>query len=177
MPPCSTIQQLALYLGHPWKYNHLEQSSWRYEIIDGSGRGLLFRTANNNRFEISGMFSHRRTKPHHNDYKTIGVSRDRHPKDLAADISRRLLPHYFEAYKLALKRYEDEQQHEENLDYICHLLKKASKGHFSSSSRGERRIYFDHGEMQLWAIDKTITLKLNRLSPEKVLQILHVLRQ
>ncbi len=38
------IEQVALYLGRPWKVNHLrEQSNWRYEIIDGQGRGLFFR--------------------------------------------------------------------------------------------------------------------------------------
>ena len=40
------IEQIALYLGRPWKFNALEQEScWQRQIIDGQGRGLIISKA------------------------------------------------------------------------------------------------------------------------------------
>ena len=44
MTPQAKVEQIALYLGKPWKYSRLgEPSNWRFEIIDGCGRGLYLR--------------------------------------------------------------------------------------------------------------------------------------
>lgn len=39
----SKAQQVALFLGRPWRFNHLYESCWSFQIIDGSGRGLHLR--------------------------------------------------------------------------------------------------------------------------------------
>lgn len=44
MTPRSQVELIALYLGKPWKFLRLgEPTDWRFEIIDGTGRGLYFR--------------------------------------------------------------------------------------------------------------------------------------
>lgn len=58
------IEQIALYLGRPWKFNALEQEScWQRQIIDGQGRGLIIsKEYNQPKFKISGRFDKARTR-------------------------------------------------------------------------------------------------------------------
>ena len=116
MSPQAKVEEIALYLGKPWKYSRLgEPSNWRFEIIDGCGRGLYFRLEKD-RFKIGGMFPRQKCRAWHEDYKDIGVSIARSAKDIAADIKRRLIPHYLKAYEAALLRYEEEQEKEAHLN-------------------------------------------------------------
>ena len=102
MTPQAKVEEIALYLGKPWKYSRLgEPSNWRFEIIDGCGRGLYFRLEKE-RFKIGGMFPRQKCRAWHEDYKDIGVSAVRSAKDIAADIKRRLIPNYLKAYEAAL---------------------------------------------------------------------------
>ena len=102
MKPQAKIEEIALYLGKPWKFSRLgEPSKWRFEIIDGCGRGLYF-TLYGDKFKIGGMFPRQKSSPWRDDYKEIGASVERPAKDIAADIMRRLMPHYLKSYESAL---------------------------------------------------------------------------
>ena len=172
--PRALVEQIALYLGRPWKFNGLgEVSKWQWEIIDGAGKCLYFRE-DKNRFKITGHFPRNRTSPYHRDYKTIGVSMSRSPKDIAADISRRLIPHYTKAFEIAVQRYGEEKAHEERIAHITHLIKKASKGRCVDHDKRNPTIYFNDGQAKIWS-DETITLEIRKLSTKQVIQILSLL--
>jgi len=169
MTPLSQVEQVALYLGKPWKFNRLcESSSWRFEIIDGNGRGLYFRI-DGNKFSVSGIFPRGKTMPCHNDYKTIGLSISRPARDIAADIQRRLIPCYLEAYEKALKQYQNAQAKEERLDLIAQTIIKVMGGRLGHHSRTARTIYFENGEAEIWSSEE-ITLKLRNLSIDQAIQ-------
>ncbi|MCP4080551.1 MAG: hypothetical protein GY743_09905 [Planctomycetaceae bacterium] len=169
------IEQVALYLGRPWKVNHLrEQSNWRYEIIDGQGRGLFFRVEGQ-KFRVSGSFSNGRTQSYSSDYKTIGVSIARNPKDIAADISRRLLPHYFRAWQIATERYQDTRAKKDRQELILRALCKVGQGKVSAHCENPKRVYFENAQAELHLGSDEVRLKLDRLTPEKAIQILGLL--
>ena len=172
------IEQVALYLGRPWKFNHLEQeSSWQRQIIDGQGRALIFsHQYNSERFKISGKFDRRFTEPLHSDYHSIGVSFTRHPKAIAADIQRRLLPNYLKAYDQARQRYIDNQSKIERINHMAHLLSKASNGCIISDGATQKRICFTNGEMTFYGSSEELSLSLHSLSVEDVLKVLAALR-
>ena len=165
------IEEIALYLGAPWRFNRLgESSKYHLEIIDGAGRVLFFRTQRK-KFQISGHFPANRTIVHRKEYKTIGVSVERSAKHIAADIQRRLLPHYAESYESAKKRYIERKSQEQKLDHIAQALNRLGKGKIDLYGRGSRTIYFDRGHADLWS-DETISMSLNNLSAEKAIQII-----
>lgn len=172
------IEQVALYLGRPWKFNHLEQEScWQRQIVDGQGRALIIsRQYNSERFKISGKFDRLFTEPLHSDYNSIGISFTRHPKVIAADIQRRLLPNYLEAYNHARQRYIETQAKLERINNVTHLLSKASNGRIISDGAIQKRICFTNGEMTLYGYSEEISLSLHSLSVEDVIKMLAVLK-
>ena len=174
MTPQAKVEEIALYLGKPWKYSRLgEPSNWRFEIIDGCGRGLYFRLEQE-RFKIGGMFPRQKCRAWHEDYKDIGVSVTRSAKDIASDIKRRLIPHYLKAYEAALLRYEEEQEKEAHLNLIAQSIVTVSQGRIADQSRARKTIYFDQGTAEIWS-SGDINLNLNRLSIEQVIQIVSLL--
>ena len=167
------VEQVALYLGSPWKFNRRgEDATWRLEIIDGMGRGLWFRfDSHKDRFDICGRFPGKKTAPIREDHKSIGVSAARPAKDIARDIRRRLLPHYSEAYDRAVARYRDNQKREEHLTFIAEAVTKVTNGRLASQNeRGRRTVYFDHGEAHIWS-SGDVHLELRALSADKAIQI------
>ena len=69
--PQAKVEEIALYLGKPWKFSRLgEASNWRYEIIDGGGRGLYFRL-DGDKFKIGGVFPRYKTSAWRDEYKVI----------------------------------------------------------------------------------------------------------
>lgn len=173
--PALHIEQIALYLGRPWKVNRLrEPSSWSHEIIDGTGRGLHFRV-DGERFIISGLFPRNKTSHINGAYRSIGVSIKRPAKAIAADIMRRLLPCYVEFYAKAVKHYSQEQEKQTRLSHIATLLARRTGGRVADNSCAARTVYFTHGTAELWS-DETITLALSRVSVEQAIQIAEVLK-
>lgn len=169
------IEEIALYLGKPWKFSRLgEPSNWRFEIIDGCGRGLYFRLEKK-RFKISGMFPRQKCRAWHEDYKDIGVSAERSAKDIASDINRRLIPHYLKAYDAALLRYNEERRKTEHLNLIAQSIVTVTQGRIADHSRARRTVYFEKGTAEIWS-SGDINLNLNRLPIEKVIQILAMLK-
>ena len=167
------VEQVALYLGPPWKFDRTgEPSNWRYEITDGGGRALVFSHcySSTGKFQISGAFPRSRTSPHRDDYKTIGVSITRPPRDIAADVSRRLIPHYLEAYDRAKANHQQQHEQEQALELIGQAIIKVTGGRFADTSRSSRTVYFDHGTAEIWT-DERITLELSNLSPEMAIKI------
>tara|TARA_R110002072_G_scaffold7604_4_gene41191 strand:- start:4817 stop:5314 length:498 start_codon:yes stop_codon:yes gene_type:complete len=164
MTPQAKVEEIALYLGEP--------SQWRFEIIDGCGRGLYFRVEKE-RFKIGGIFPRQKCRAGHEDYKDIGVSAARSAKDIAADIKRRLIPHYLKAYESALLRYNDEQEKEAHLNLIAQSVVMVSQGRILDHSRARKTIYFENGTAEIWSSGN---INLNRLSIEQVLQIVAMLK-
>lgn len=170
------VEQVALYLGHPWKFNRLrEPCNWSYEITDGYGRGLYFRV-DGEEFRICGIFPREKTYPHHEDHVQIGVRISRPAKDIATDMMRRLIPDYLEAYARAVQRYKEEQQKEEHLTLMTQAIVRVTGGRVCEYSRGAKTVYFDNGKAELWS-EHHITLELNRLSIEQTIQIAALLQQ
>ena len=175
MTPQAKVEEIALYLGKPWKYSRLgEPSNWRFEIIDGCGRGLYFRLEKD-RFKIGGMFPRQKCRAWHEDYKDIGVSAERSAKDIAADIKRRLISHYLKAYEAALLRYNEEQEKEVHLNLIVQSLVRISQGRILDHSRARKTVYFEHGMAEIWS-SGDVTLNLSRLSVAQVIRIVSLLK-
>jgi hypothetical protein len=168
----AVVQQVALHLGPPWKFNHLRRpSDWRFEIIDGRGRSLVF-CHRQGRFNVGGSFLRDRTSPHKGDFKSIGVSPARPPKDIAADVKRRLLPHYLEAFERATRRREEELAAARRLDWIARALMKVTGGHKAAyEHRAARAVHFEKGTARVW-VSGSVELELRGLSPEEAVQIL-----
>lgn len=171
----SKVEQVALYLGQPWKFNRLRQpSNYWFEIIDGSGRGLHFR-ADRRKFSISGIFPPGMMSGYRNDYKTIGVSITRPAKDIATDIIRRFLPHYLHAYDNALIRYAQEKETQQRLSYIAQSLATVTGGRIAEHGRGARTVYFEHAIAEI-SRDERVTLDLRNLSIEQAIRIAAILQ-
>jgi len=174
--PCAKVEEIALYLGKPWKFSRLgEPSNWRFEIIDGCGRGIYLRLYGD-KFKIGGMFPRHKTSAWHDDYKEIGVSMDRPAKDIAADIMRRLIPHYLKAYEAALLRHKEEQVKEASLNLIAQSIVQVTGGRIPDHSRARKTVYFDKGTAEIWS-SGDINLELQRLSVEQVIRIVSILKE
>lgn len=169
------MEEIALYLGKPWKYSRLEPSNWRFEIIDGMGRGFILRP-DKGRLKISGMFPRHKCTVYSSDYQTIGVSMARHSKGIAAEIKRRLLPDYLKSYETALLRYAEERQKDEHLRLLAESILKVSQGRIAGQNRAQKTVYFEHGEAQIW-LSGDITLNLKRLSVTQASRIIGVLNE
>ena len=173
--PALIIEQVALYLGSPWKVNHTrEPSNYVFEIIDGTGKGLFFRI-DKDRFQISGLFPRHKTSAYRSHYQSIGVSMHRPPKDLAADIRRRLLPNYLTAWEEAAQAYKDEQQKAQHLDFMAQALQKVSNGRLGPDRSYDRTVYFKKGKAQLLP-DQRVMLELRDLSIEQAIQVIGLLQ-
>ena len=174
------IEQIALYLGRPWKFNTLEQEScWQRQIIDGQGRGLIIsKEYNQPKFKISGRFDRQVTDPNQRDFCSIGVSINRQPKAIAADIQRRLLPRYLTAFDIARNRFLENQRKAELLDAIAQSFLKISKGSIIShqSCDTQKNIRFDHGMVTLYGHSEEISMDLKRLNIEQAIQIAALLK-
>lgn len=169
-----TVQKVALYMGLPWKYNHLHKSNWSFEIIDGAGRGLFFRV-DGQKFRISGNFPCGRYYSEYGQYKAIGVSLSRPAKDIAADIQRRLLPHYLKAYAQVKEVQQKRKEEKEQLQLIAQALCRATGGRMQSQSRAAHTVYFDEGHAELWH-SEDITIQLNRLNVQQAIKVIAALR-
>ncbi|MAE51586.1 MAG: hypothetical protein CMH27_07230 [Micavibrio sp.] len=171
MTPRSQVELIALYLGKPWKFLRLgEATDWRFEIIDGTGRGLYFRK-DGKQFRISGSFPRDRTSPIHCHYKTIGVSIERPARDIAADIKRRLLPHYMDAYEKALVHYREQREQENHLNLVAQALIKVTGGRSASYDKSyARTVYFTDGQAEIYS-SGDVSLELRKLSPELAIKI------
>lgn len=99
----------------------------------------------------------------------------RSPKDIAADISRRLIPHYTKAFEIAVQRYKEEKAHEERIAFTAQLIKKTSKGRAIDQDKRNPTIYFKDGQARIWT-DETISLELRNLSIKQTIQILSLLK-
>ncbi len=176
MTPQAKVEEIALYLGKPWKYSRLgEPSKWRFEIIDGCGRGLYFRLEKD-RFKIGGMFPRKKCIAYRNDYKEISVNLHRNSKSITADISRKLLPTYLKAYESALLRYNEEREKTEHLHLIASAITQVTQGRISDHSRARKTVYFDKGTAEIWS-SGDINLELNRLSISQVIRIVSLLKE
>lgn len=166
------VEKIALYLGKPWKLNRLaEPSNWRYEIIDGTGKGLFFRV-DGSYFRITGIFPRSKTDPWRKDYKTIGVSVDRNAKDAAADITRRLMPHYLKAFDHAVERYKQNKERQERTELIAQsLIAVGENARRGFENRSTVTVWFKDGEAQISSTDE-ITLRLTRLTPARAVKII-----
>ena len=80
-----------------WKLDQAYRDHiWCSAITDGTGRGIHFNTVRmKGRVYLSGRFNDN-CRPDHHEH--ISIVRNRPPQAIAADIQRRFLPWYLEAY-------------------------------------------------------------------------------
>ena len=176
MKPQAKIEEITLYLGKPWKYSRLgEESLWRFEVIDGYGRGLCFRVYGE-KLKISGMFPRHKTSAWRDDYKEIGVSIERPAKDIASDIMRRLMPRYLKSYEAALLRYTEDKEKETRLNLIAQSIVQVTDGRIPDHSRARKTVYFDQGTAEIWP-SGDINLNLRQLSIEQVIRLVAILKE
>ncbi|NEZ61029.1 J domain-containing protein [Adonisia turfae] len=97
-------------------------------------------------------------------------------KDIAADIQRRLIPHYLTAYDKAFKRHNEQIKQAEMEEYIAQaILKVAPGGRLCPDVRYSKTIYFDNGKAQLWKSDE-VRLELRYLSVDQAIRIIAMLK-
>lgn len=164
------FEQVALYLGAPWKYDRLSDAGYnRYQIIDGSGRVLTFiKEWNSERFKLNGKFPHGFWQP----CKSIGFSATRPATDIAADIRRRFLTQYIEAYDQAKKDIAERQEQEQHLQDIAQCLAKVTHGTVDLyGSTYPRNVYFENGKAEIYKGGDDITLTVSQLSPEIAIKL------
>lgn len=172
------VQQVALYLGQPWKFNHLYDSNWAFQIIDGEGRGLHLRPQTGGKLSISGTFSAKKTGRTHGKHKSIGVSISRDAKAIAADIERRLLPHYLQAFDDAVALHQKDMQREEAQNHQARALAKMAKGGriLGHGGQGSNKVvYFDHGKAEIYGYSGEVYLTLNRMTVEQAMKVIAVM--
>jgi len=97
-------------------------------------------------------------------------------KDIAAEIKRRLSPHYLKSYDAAILRRAEEEQKNEHLRLLAESILKVSQGRIAEQNRAQKTVYFEHGEAQIWS-SGDITLNLKRLSVTQALRIIGVLNE
>ncbi len=169
------IEEIALYLGHPWKFNRLNGfSKYHWSVIDGSGRGLSFYLRGDN-LTVFGNFPPNKTLSLQKNYKTIGVSVSRPAKAIAADIEKRLIPHYRNAFERAKAEHARQEKERETLQQIVDVLVKFSGGRDLRPARMPRTVSFDNGRVNLWS-DHKINLELRKVSIDQVFQIIAILQ-
>ncbi|WP_298983103.1 hypothetical protein [uncultured Roseibium sp.] len=174
------IQQVALHLGKPWKFNHRAETVYnRYEIIDGGGGALvLVKDYRKARFSVHGRFPRATTSAFHRQCKSISFAANRAPKAIAADISRRFLPGYVAAFAEARQMLLQEQAEDEERTQIARLLAQVSKGRegYHSSNSANRTVYFSDGAAEVMSAQR-VDLKLSSLSAAEAIRILAGLHQ
>lgn len=86
-----------------WRVEAARSVDWNCDLVQTDGEGRLFfgEVTRENRLQISWMLTHitdskGQALSVYSQQKSIGVSRDRHPKEIAKEIERRLLPGYAE---------------------------------------------------------------------------------
>ena len=161
---------IALHLGKPWKFNALrDPSNWSFELIDGHGRGLFFRCeyGASKKYRISGNFSASKTGRHYGKGHSIGVSRSRAAKAIAADITRRLLPDYLAAFDTAVARYHAEKERDHMKELVKAAIIKVAGGQFYA---WRDSVSFDDGEAKFTYGDN-IELTLRNLTPDQAIRI------
>ena len=168
------IEKIALFLGQPWKVSRLSGTDWRHDIIDGTGRELFFRVEKD-KFKIMGCFPRDRCKAHHSDYLSIGVSMNRPAQDIAADIKRRLLPHYLERYPVTVQRFKDHKAKEEHIDLITQTVRRVTGGYLSYHGSGARTLHFEEGSAEIWS-DCRIDLNLRKMTVDQAIAVMAALQ-
>ncbi|MET1414393.1 hypothetical protein ABVF61_19135 [Roseibium sp. HPY-6] len=173
------IEQAALYLCVPWKLSRLKEQSCieRYEIIDGSGRGLsIVRDWNKPRFKVIGQFPDRLTSRYHRACKSIGFNPERPAKDIAVDIKRRFLPTYLERFEQSKQAKSEECASDSELKIIADAIMKVTGGHESGHHccTSRRMVHFLGGSAEVTA-GQCINLTLHSLSAEQGISILAAL--
>lgn len=170
------VQEVALYLGQPWKYNFLKyqgEREWRAEIIDGTGRGLFFSYDEKGRFEISGQFPRDRTR--YGSREKIGVSTHRTAKSIAQDIERRLLPDYLAAYEEARKRYLEEQKKEQQARFRVQSVATALNGTPGKDHYNSFDCVNFEGGTAVFNYRGSVDLNMRNLTIEEAVQVASVL--
>lgn len=171
--PHAIVEQVALYLGAPRKFYRLgEPSEWQFRIIDGTGRGLVFsKQYRGKKFTISGMYLRGARYSHSGYCQSIGVSISRPPKDIAADINRRLLPDYLVAYDKMKTRILEDQEQIQRIHVIAQSLAKVTDGHIAPhSGSDQRQVYFTQGQAQIYSSGE-VKLELRSISAEQAIKI------
>lgn len=166
------VQEVALYLGQPWKYNFLKYQSereWRAEIIDGTGKGLFFYYDEKGRFEISGQFPRDRTR--YASCGKIGVSTHRTAKSIAQDIERRLLPDYHEAYEKGQKLYLAEQEKEQQRLFKIQSVATALRGTPGKDHYYSQDCVNFEGGSAVFNYRGSIELKMHNLTIAEAVQV------
>lgn len=171
--PHAIVEQVALHLGAPWKFYRLgEASDWQFRIIDGTGRGLVFcKDYRVKKFTVSGMHPRGASYSRTGYYKEIGVSISRPPKEIAADICRRLLPDYLDAYDQMKTRLVEEQEQLQRIHLIAQSLAKVTGGRIAHHSGSDQRtVYFPQGQAQITRTGE-VKLELRSISAEQAIKI------
>ena len=105
----------------------------------------------------------------------IGVSINRPAQDIAADIKRRLLPHYLERYPQTVARFQENKAKEQHLHLITQALQRIAGGRLSHHGRGARSLYFKRGDAEIRR-DGQIDLNLRKLTVEQAIKVISVIQ-
>ena len=116
-----------------------------------------------------------RCKAHGDDYMSIGVSIHRPAQDIAADIKRRLLPHYLKQWPVTVQRYQDYKSQQEQIELITQTLKRVAGGHVTGHGRGARTLHFEGGSAEIWS-NLDVSLRLSKLTVEQAIKIVAIIQ-
>lgn len=171
------IEQVVLYLGKPWRLDRRALCQWQYMVIDGTGRRLVMRPEHGKpKLKISGAFPACHRYANSNHYKSIGVSFNRAPKDIAADIQRRLIPHYLEAFEEVKATSQKQQKDIENMLLVARALVQVTGGRVDHILHNTQcQVHFVGGSASIYTRND-IDLKLRNLSPEMAIKLAGLLK-
>ncbi len=176
------LEAIAAAMGDGWRHNKVIQTGYCHYLTNGKQK-ILFRYqsgSSRNKVTASVCFPNNRpAKPSH--HNSIGVSINRPPKTLAADIKRRLLVDYAENLQAAIdtqKEYADKKAMDEMIiNSFSKLVPLSYYSHCNGHHFGDSHSDYPQGWIkQNYHKGDQISLELHNLNPEQVCKILALLK-
>lgn len=174
------LDAIAAAMGKGWVHNKVQQTGYCHYLTNGQQKIQFMYVSNSGRKKVSASvcFPYHTAKNSH--YCKIGLSINRHPRALAADIKRRLLPGYAENLQACIDEHHANKNKREMDHFIIETFKKIipmqyqhGSGHYFGDSYGN--LAKGWLKQNLHRGDE-ITLELHCLNPEQVCQILALIK-
>ncbi len=176
------LDAIAAAMGDGWRHNKIMQTGYSHYLTNGKQK-IAFRYqygANSHKVTVSVCFPNNRPA-NHSHHNSIGVSINRPPKTLAADIKRRLLVDYAKNLQAAIdkqKEYDDKKTMDEMIiNSFRKLVPLSYHSHCNGHHFGDSHSDYPQGWIkQNYSKGDQISLELHNLNPEQVCKILALLQ-
>lgn len=179
MPQLATI---AAAMGDGWRHNKVMQSGFTHYLTNGKQKIAVRYQSGTHHNKVTASVCFPNNRPAHSShYLSIGVSINRPPKSIAADIKRRLLVGYIENLQAAISA-QKEYANKKAMDALIiesfnKLVPLTHYSHCNGHHFGDSHSDYPQGWIkQNYHKGDRLSLELHNLTPEQVCQILALLK-